>query len=95
MSISKEEVERIAKLARLEFSDAEKEKLQKELSSILGYVDKLKEVQEEVKIRHFEDEEALNLMREDVAEPNANPEEFIAQAPEREGNYVKVRSVLE
>lgn len=95
MSISKEEVEKIAKLARLEFTEKEKEKLQSELSSILGYVDKLKEIRGEVKIRHFEDETGVNLMRDDVAEPVAKPKEFIKQAPDTEGNYVKVKSVLD
>lgn len=95
MSISKEEVERIAKLARLKFSDFEKEKLQSELSSILEYVDQLKTVKNKVEIRHFEDSDSLNLMRDDVAEPKAKPEEFISQAPDSEDGHVKVKSVLD
>ncbi len=42
--ISKEEVKHIAKLARLGLGEKEIEKFQKELSSILDYVEKLKEV---------------------------------------------------
>ena len=42
--ISKEEVKHIAKLARLGLSEKETEKFQKELSSILDYIEKLKEV---------------------------------------------------
>jgi len=42
--LSKEEVKHIAKLARLGLTDAEIEKFQKELSAILDYVEKLKEV---------------------------------------------------
>ncbi len=42
--ISKEEVKHIAKLARLGLTEKEIEKFQKELSSILDYVEKLKEV---------------------------------------------------
>jgi aspartyl-tRNA(Asn)/glutamyl-tRNA(Gln) amidotransferase subunit C len=94
MSISIEEVNRIAKLARLNFSDAEKQKLQKELSDILNYVDQLKEI--EGKSLDLEvDESSLNLMRDDVAIPVDNPDEFLSQAPAREGKFLKVKSVLE
>lgn len=44
MLISKEEIKKIAQLARLELNDIEIEKYQEQLSSILGYIDKLKEV---------------------------------------------------
>ncbi|HET8580356.1 MAG TPA: Asp-tRNA(Asn)/Glu-tRNA(Gln) amidotransferase subunit GatC, partial [Nitrospiraceae bacterium] len=42
MRITKEEVERVAKLARLEITESEKEVFSKHLSSILTYMDKLK-----------------------------------------------------
>lgn len=42
--ISKKEVQHVAKLARLGLTKQEEEKFKKELSSILGYVEKLKEV---------------------------------------------------
>ena len=94
MSISIDEVNRIAKLARLNFTDPEKQKLQKELSDILNYVDQLKEV--EGKALDFDnDPEAMNLMRDDVIETKESPEEFLKQAPAREGNFVKVKSILE
>lgn len=94
MSISFDEVNRIAKLARLSFSEEEKQKLQHELSAILDYVDQLKQVEDKVQAETY-DPEALNLMRDDVAEEVKNPEDFLAQAPAREGNFVKVKSVLE
>ena len=47
--ISKEEVEHIAKLARLELTGKETEKMQKDLTEILGYFDLLKNVPEIVK----------------------------------------------
>ena len=46
MSLSKKEVEHIAQLARLSLSEEEKEKFTQELSSILSYIDKLKELPE-------------------------------------------------
>ena len=93
MSISLEEVNRIAKLARLSFNDDQKQKLQQELSAILDYVDQLKQVQD--KALDEVSPESVNLMRPDVAEQVSNPEEFLAQAQAREGNFIKVKSVLE
>ena len=94
MSISIDEVDRIAKLARLKFSDEEKQKLQTELSSILDYVDQLAKIPERAGATSAE-ADGINLMRDDVAEITAEPEEFLKQAPEREGNYIKVKSILE
>ena len=95
MALSIEEVEKIAKLARLEFSDSEKQKLKHELSSILDYIDQLKEVKDKVSEKPFDDPDSVNLMRDDVAEKTIVPEELLKLAPNREGNFVKVKSVLE
>ena len=44
MKLKKSEVEKISDLARINLTEEEKKKFQKELSSILDYVDKLNEV---------------------------------------------------
>ncbi len=94
MSISSEEVNRIAKLARLSFTEEQKQKLQLELSTILNYVDQLKQLSDKVEAESY-DPEALNLTRDDVAEEFIPAEEFLKQAPAREGDFVKVKSILE
>ncbi|HEV8601009.1 MAG TPA: Asp-tRNA(Asn)/Glu-tRNA(Gln) amidotransferase subunit GatC [Patescibacteria group bacterium] len=94
MAISIEEVERIAKLARLNFSDQEKLKLQKELSSILDFVDQLKQLKLE-DVAEIPEADALNLMRDDVAETLTSPSELLSAAPDIENNFYKVKSVLE
>jgi aspartyl-tRNA(Asn)/glutamyl-tRNA(Gln) amidotransferase subunit C len=97
MSISLPEVERIAKLSRLNFSEAEKTKLQQELSSILNYVDELKAIESQSGRADLSAGESAttNLMRDDVAILNENPEEFLEQAPARQGQFIKVKSVLD
>jgi aspartyl-tRNA(Asn)/glutamyl-tRNA(Gln) amidotransferase subunit C len=95
MSISIEEVDRIAKLARLKFTDSEKQKLQTELSAILDYVDQLKKVEGKAPALDMASEEGVNLMRDDVAEQVPEPNEFLRQAPATEGKYLKVKSVME
>lgn len=92
--ISIEEVNRIAKLARLEFSDDEKPKLQKELSDILNYVDQLKEIENKT-VEEDLDPQALNIMRQDTADQKENPQEFLSQSAGHDGKYIKVKSVLE
>lgn len=94
MAISLDEVNRIAKLARLEFEEAEKQKLQQELSAILDYVDQLKSVEGKIADSTV-DPQSVNLMRDDIAVKPAAPEEFLSQAPGRESRFVKVKSILE
>ena len=94
MSISIDEVNRIAKLARLNFNEDEKPKLQQELSAILDYVGQLKEVQDKTADESL-DPDAVNLVREDVVEELIPAEEFLAQAPDRQGNFIKVKSILD
>jgi aspartyl-tRNA(Asn)/glutamyl-tRNA(Gln) amidotransferase subunit C len=95
MSISLDEVSRIAKLARLKFTDEEKQKLQTELSAILAYMDQLKKIEGKGALLDLTEEDGLNLMRDDVAEVIIEPEEFLKQAPAREGGFIKVKSVME
>lgn len=91
--ISIEEVDRIAKLSKLSFTGEEKQKLKGELSGILEYVDQLKNINESA--QSFVDPDAVNLMRDDVAENPSDPSEFLNQAPSKEGYFVKVKSILE
>jgi len=94
--ISREEVQHIAKLARLELTEQEIEKMQKELSSVLDYIEKLKEVDVsgiESKVRATDLE---NVMRTDEA-GNFDPgmsEKLLNEAPEKKGNHIKVKSVF-
>ena len=68
--ITKKEVEHIAKLARLGLTDKEIEKYQKELSSILDYIEKLKEVDTKDVEPTSHSVKLDNVMREDkITEP--------------------------
>jgi aspartyl-tRNA(Asn)/glutamyl-tRNA(Gln) amidotransferase subunit C len=95
MTISIEEVERIAKLARLKFTGEEKQKLQTELSAILDYADQLKKIEGKLPAIDLANQDGVNMMRDDVAEVGVSPEELLKQAPAKEGRFLKVKSVLE
>lgn len=92
--ISKEEVKHIAKLARLGLSEKETEKFQKELSSILDYIEKLKEVdisEVEATSHPFFVE---NVMRGDEPHRGEDGKKLVSQAPDRKDNFIKVKSIF-
>ena len=92
--LSTDEVKKVAQLARIELSDSEVEKFQKDLSSILDYVEELKEV-DTAGLEIVSSVTGLeNVQRPDVAQPIDYQEEIMANAPERKDKYYKVKSIL-
>jgi len=95
--ISKEQVEHIAELARIELSDKEKEKFSQELSSILDYINKLSQL-DLARTESVSQVTGLkNIFRKDEAE-NKDPntaEEILRLAPARKGKYFKVPKILD
>ena len=94
--ISKEEVIHIAKLARLELSETEIEKMQKDLSSILDYFDLLKKAEKPTSQSATKALDIEKVTRKDVVrEYNANlANDLIQAAPDRKEGYIKVKSIL-
>ncbi|MCX6791195.1 MAG: Asp-tRNA(Asn)/Glu-tRNA(Gln) amidotransferase subunit GatC [Candidatus Gribaldobacteria bacterium] len=94
--ISREMVQKIAGLARLELTDSEIEKMQKDLAEILGYVDALNEVDVTNIKPTSHSLPVFNVMRADVAEEIGQGEldNLLNQAPETENNYYKVKEIL-
>lgn len=94
--LSKEQVEHIAKLARIQLSQEEIEKFQKDLGSVLEYFDALKEIDVAGVPAMMHSVEAQNVMREDIPQPSS--EETVRQLleafPEKMGRYLKVKSIL-
>jgi aspartyl-tRNA(Asn)/glutamyl-tRNA(Gln) amidotransferase subunit C len=94
--IDKEKVKHIAKLARIGLKEKEIEKYQKELSKILDYIEKLKEVNvSEVKAT-FHPLKIKNVVREDAQFKKDIDEikKLIELMPERKGGYLKVKKIL-
>jgi aspartyl-tRNA(Asn)/glutamyl-tRNA(Gln) amidotransferase subunit C len=95
--INSEQVEHIAKLARIELSEKEKEKFFTELSAILDYIGKLNEV-DTSKIEPISQVTGLkNIIREDkIRNPNIEiRNKILEEAPEKKDNYFKVPKILE
>ena len=97
MKITKNDVEYVAKLARLSLTDEEKEKFSSQLGSILDYIDQLNKL-DTTNIKptsHALDLE--NVWREDELKTSTEQtrERILKNAPEREGNFFKVKKVIE
>lgn len=95
MAISRQEVEIIAELAKLAFTDQEKVILQEQLSAILDYAAMLQQV-DTTGIPPMTSAIPLdNVMRSDEVALSLDSGDVLANAPEAEDNSFKVRAVLE
>lgn len=94
MAVTIKEVEHVAKLARLEFNDAEKEKLTHELNDILTHIDKLNtlDTSNVEPLSHVN--EPGNVMREDIAKPSLPREDALRNAPDKTDEFFKVPKVI-
>jgi aspartyl-tRNA(Asn)/glutamyl-tRNA(Gln) amidotransferase subunit C len=89
------QVRHVARLARLEFTAAEEQALQSELSAILAYVDKLNQLNtEEVEATAQVGEPGTLMRNDEITNPPA-PEEMLANAPVRSSSYFKVPKIIE
>jgi len=94
--MDKEKVLKLAKLVRIEIGEKEAENLTREFDAILGYVGEVKEAMNDNQVMTTDSTPIRNVMREDANphQPGIYTEKILAQAPEREGNYIKVKKIL-
>lgn len=92
--MTKQEIQKIASLARLELTDKELNKYANQISQILGYVDQLNEVDTAGVEPASQVTGLINVFRQDKVERCAVIDKLLAQAPETEGGGVKVKSVF-
>ncbi len=88
------EVEHIINLSRISFTPQEKESLSKDLKEILGYVEKLKEVDVSLIEPLTQPIEINNIVRQDSPQDSKNQEEIIDLFPEKEKRFLKVKSIF-
>jgi len=95
MSLTKEEVQKVAKLARIELDDAEITKFQTQMSAILDYVEQLQKVNTKGVEITAQVTGLENVYRKDeLQDPAKLREGVLDQAPEKVANLVKVKSVF-
>ena len=95
MKITREEVRRVALLARLQLSPEEEELLTGQLDGILEYMDKLNRLDTEniEPLAHAVD--IVNAFREDRVTHRPEPENLLANAPAKENSFFKVPKIIE
>ena len=81
MSIDREQVLHVARLARLRLSDEEVETMASELSSILGHIERISELDLAGVPPTTHVVEVANALREDVPEPSLPRDVILEQAP--------------
>jgi len=92
--IARDEVERVVALARLAMDDAELDRLQRDLDSILGYVDTLSEVDTTGVEPTAHVIPLATPLRDDEPEPPLDPALAVANAPEASGSAFVVPKVI-
>ena len=93
--ITKEQVEHVAKLARLTLTEEEKETYTKQLSKILDYIDKLNEVNTETTEPMTQPIPTVNVMRTDIARKMFERDEMLKNAPVEEYGFFRVPKIGE
>ena len=94
MALTREEVLKIAKLARLKFQPEEIEKFQVELNDILGYIDMLNEVETEEVSALSQVNSYVNNLRDDSVRESLTVEEALKNAPDGEDGAIIVPKVV-
>lgn len=96
MSLTREQVEHVARLAHLSLTAEEAERYREQLSSILGYIEKLQQLDvTDVPPTTHAVEVKTTPLRPDEPRPSLPPDEALANAPQRESTYFLVPRIIE
>ena len=94
MSVTKNDVKKIAELARLEFSETEIENYTTEMNKILGYVEKLSELDTKDVEPLSHPIENSNIFREDSIKVSTDRVKALSNAPDKTSEHFKVPKVI-
>lgn len=95
MTIRIKEVEQVANLARLSFSEEEKQDFADKLNGIVEYMEKLNEVNVEGIEPTYHVLPLLNVLREDITQPSIERDKVLANAPDVQQGCFRVPKIME
>ena len=95
MKLSRQEVEKIARLARLSLSEEEIEQYRSQLSEVLTYVEQLKELDVTDVPTTAQVTGQTNVLADDVVQDGGDRKKLLANAPVTDGDSIKVKAVFE
>ena len=93
--IERGDVEAVARLARLQLTEVETERLREQLSAILTYIDKLRALDTDGVEPTSHAVPLVNVMRDDAPEPCLPAEAMLANAPDRVDEFFRVPRIIE
>lgn len=94
MSIDREEVKKVANLARLNITEAEEEAFTTQLNSILDYFERLSELDTTDIPPTTRAIETSNITRPDKLDPFTAKDELLKAAPEQQGDFFRVPKII-
>lgn len=94
MQVTNETIDRLAHLARLEFEKGDKDKIREDLQKILGFVDKLNELDTKGVEPMIFVAEGHNVLREDEVKVDITHAEALKNAPKKDSDYFRVPKVI-
>lgn len=95
MKINRDVLDKIAHLARLEFDEKDAEKMMQDMTEIVDWVEKLKEVDTEGIEPLTTMSHEVNALREDEVGQHLSHERALRHAPKKDADYFRVPKVLE
>ena len=95
MPLTREQVQHIARLARVGLGDDDIARFQEQLSEILDYFERLRQLDTEGVPPTTHTLPLHSIMRDDEPRPSLPRDEVLANAPQREGDLFRVSAVLE
>lgn len=93
--LTEDDVEYVAALAQLTLDDAAKERMLHDMQSILGYIDKLNELDTGDVEPMMHVLELANVYRDDEVRPSLNRDSALSNAPNTDGEYFLVPRILD
>ena len=93
-TLSRAALEHVAHLARLGLTEEELDRYEGQLNHILDQYAKLAELDTDAIPPTAQTIELENILRDDVAAPSMAPEQVLANAPAREGDFIVVPAIL-
>ena len=94
MTIDREQVRKVAYLARLDITAQEEEQFTGQLNSILDYFEQLSELDTDNVQPTTRAIETSNITRPDKLEPFPNKDDLLQSAPEQDGDYFRVPKIM-
>ena len=94
MTIDRQEVKKVANLARLNITEAEEAEFTNQLNSILDYFDQLSELDTTDVAPTTRAIETSNITRADKLTPFPNKEDLLKAAPEQQGEFFRVPKII-